>query len=230
VRFIRGNRTLSPTVFVQIPSSAAPGNLLWEQLPSGLTPTKVSHGGQWNPASRTLQWQNLAARSTISYGVTGSTNAYPLSGVITSAGQLEVTVGETTAMVHAPLDSDGDGLPDWWEKMHFDSRTTAVAEVDSDNDGQSNLAEFLAGTHPLDGGFQAQQWAPFLRNFVVNDEVATMQIVGFEGAAHRIEESADLKTWRVAGTNLLSGQTLAVTRKNLPEVEAVFYRAVVEER
>lgn len=46
-------------------------------------------------------------------------------------------------------DSDGDGVPDWWElKAGLNPADPADAEVDSDGDGLSNLPEYLAGTDP----------------------------------------------------------------------------------
>jgi len=47
------------------------------------------------------------------------------------------------------LDSDGDGMPDWWEQLHgLDPADPADAHYDADGDGLSNLAEYLAGTNP----------------------------------------------------------------------------------
>ena len=47
-------------------------------------------------------------------------------------------------------DSDGDGIEDWWETgFGFDPSDPYDAALDSDGDGLSNLAEFLAGTNPL---------------------------------------------------------------------------------
>ncbi|MFL6515243.1 MAG: glycosyl hydrolase family 28 protein [Chthoniobacterales bacterium] len=47
-------------------------------------------------------------------------------------------------------DSDNDGLPNDWEQQYFGSTTAASPNIDSDGDGMSNYAEFIAGTSPVD--------------------------------------------------------------------------------
>ena len=47
-------------------------------------------------------------------------------------------------------DSDGDGLPDDWENTYFQSATSADPTTDTDGDGMSNWAEYVAGTDPTD--------------------------------------------------------------------------------
>ncbi len=46
-------------------------------------------------------------------------------------------------------DSDGDGMPDWWEeKYELNPFNPDDATLDSDGDGFTNYEEFLAGTDP----------------------------------------------------------------------------------
>lgn len=65
-------------------------------------------------------------------------------------GELYIAGYSGTIFRIDPADQDADGLPDWWEQLHFGSPTAAAASVDSDGDGASNLAEFLGNTDPHD--------------------------------------------------------------------------------
>jgi hypothetical protein len=66
------------------------------------------------------------------------------------------TNNNTTAFtVNLWLDSDGDGIPDGWMMQYFghaigQAGDNSRAQDDADGDGFSNLAEYLAGTNPLD--------------------------------------------------------------------------------
>jgi hypothetical protein len=44
-------------------------------------------------------------------------------------------------------DTDGDGLPDWWESLY---PAAGKPDDDTDSDGLNNRREYVAGTNPLD--------------------------------------------------------------------------------
>lgn len=48
------------------------------------------------------------------------------------------------------LDTDNDGIPDWWAIENFGGPTRCNPNLDPDNDGFDNLAEYLLGTDPND--------------------------------------------------------------------------------
>jgi len=52
-----------------------------------------------------------------------------------------------TVQTSANPDSDGDGLPDWWEIQYFGS-TAANPNDDPDGDGFKNWQEYTADTNP----------------------------------------------------------------------------------
>jgi len=47
------------------------------------------------------------------------------------------------------FDSNGNGLPDWWERLYG----LSDPQGDPDGDGLTNLQEYQLGTHPLIAGF-----------------------------------------------------------------------------
>jgi hypothetical protein len=54
-------------------------------------------------------------------------------------------------------DSDGDGMPDWWEEQYgLDPNDSRDAYADPDQDGYSNLEEYLNGTDPFEPDALAQ--------------------------------------------------------------------------
>ena len=51
-------------------------------------------------------------------------------------------------LLHA--DSHGDGIPNQWRQDNFGTPGGPPMEEDSDEDGQNNSAEYIAGTQPMD--------------------------------------------------------------------------------
>lgn len=88
-------------------------------------------------------------------------------------------------------DSDGDGLPDRWELQYFGNKTIADPNSDPDGDGQSNRAEFLAGTNPLqaDGRHPADI-------FPADNRLSVEELDAYANAW------LDGQTWTIAPTNI----------------------------
>jgi hypothetical protein len=113
----------------------------------------------------------------------------PNLGDIAGSTRLDLTLG---------VDSDGDGIPDAWERnmIDFDPEDglNTLADVrpgdDFDRDGLSNLSEYLAGTYAfdrLDGLKLAMK--------EVVDEVARLEFVVVTGHTYRLTSSTDASNW-----------------------------------
>jgi hypothetical protein len=96
-------------------------------------------------------------------------------------------------------DTDGDGLPDDWEKVYF-GNLSAGAEQDSDGDGFSNLEEFAFGSNPASADSQ-----PMVSVEHSGTGAAQRMAVVFARQAggafeYLLETSTDLNSW-LPGTN-----------------------------
>jgi len=111
--------------------------------------------GQLKNAAKPFYDELWSVGLTNAWPVGMTVGPYPWSGssapsqdyAIANIGQLKYLFSFDIDAV-AFLDSDGDGLPDWWELLYFGSATGAAATVDTDGDGLTNLEEYLAGCHP----------------------------------------------------------------------------------
>ena len=98
--------------------------------------------------------------------------------------RLNLTLGE---------DSDGDGIPDAWERAllkNGQSLSDINPDGDADGDGMSNLNEYLTGSYAFDGGngltlnvVGFQNGAPIL------------EFTGVTGRTYTVQGSENLKEW-----------------------------------
>jgi len=105
-------------------------------------------------------FNNLIATvtNTTTFNVTGQSN-YLLRCYAVRAVDSSGFADNNTVMLYAgpissgiscfDVDSDADGLPDWWEYIHFGSTTGGAPGADPDGDGLTNLEEYENGTDPF---------------------------------------------------------------------------------
>ncbi len=83
---------------------------------------------------------------------TFSTNApgtYSFRVVVRNLANNNPGVASAQIPVTVVADTDGDGLPDYWETAYgLDPASNADRNLDTDGDGVSNYAEYIAGTDP----------------------------------------------------------------------------------
>ncbi|HXI69496.1 MAG TPA: S8 family serine peptidase [Verrucomicrobiae bacterium] len=88
------------------------------------------------------------------------------------------------------VDTDTNGLPDWWELQYFGHLTGTGPNADPDQDGLGNLSEWLAGTNPTNA-------ASGLRLFVSsagNSNGVVLSWPSVAGRTYRLERATNLLT------------------------------------
>jgi hypothetical protein len=127
------------------------------------------------------------------------------------------------------VDTDGDGLPDWWEALYCGGATNATPGADLDGDLADNWSEYIAGTDPTNR-----------MSCLKLDSPAPSSLPGVTGIVVRWF-SATGKYYRLnRSTNLLSG--FADFKTNIPAIPVMntetdttatgqgpyFYRVIVD--
>lgn len=137
-----------------------------------------------------------------------------LTGKMTSGGRLDLL---------KIIDTDGDGLPDWWETEKF-GNLTQTAAADPDADGFSNLQEFLAGTSPqiTSSRLNFATYAP--GGTGSHDFILTFP--SMENTIYRVQWSNNLVTWSPLGSDLTgTGSAMQISDPGaLPAAPARYYR------
>ena len=73
----------------------------------------------------------------------------PATGVLSRTGQKLLVAGIVVDYWNATRDTDGDGLPDWWESRYYGNPTNALPQGMAAN-GFNNLQSYWLGLDPTD--------------------------------------------------------------------------------
>ncbi|MCW0218997.1 MAG: putative Ig domain-containing protein [Prosthecobacter sp.] len=96
-------------------------------------------------------------------------------------------------------DTDIDGLPDGWELSRFTALTQGPND-DPDGDGQDNLAEYRAGTHPQDS---TSVMHIFSTTITLDGQIA-LRFSLVPGLGHVVDFSDDLQSWQTISNPILT--------------------------
>ena len=151
-----------------------------------------------------LNFPSESMSQRISRILTHVTPVAALAGKMTTGGRLNLL---------NMVDTDSDGLPDWWETENF-GNLAQTATGDPDGDGFTNLAEFLSGTSPTSAGSHlAFSSAAPGHNASASDFILSFPSV--EDTSYQVEWSNNLSTWTTLGAPITgTGSPIIVVDPN----------------
>lgn len=180
-------------------------------------------------------YQLQVPNEALTYGLTVSSNAIPLTAQLAACSHLQIAVDGVPARIVAPGSStfnvaqnirgstyrldlelgnpltstSGDGIPDWWKAKYG----IVDPNADPDHDGWSNLQEFLHGTNP-----NQDNRVPSLQTtelFVYADGTTGLRLNAVDSDSstssvlYTVNCLPEGGALRLEGTNLVTGQSFS---------------------
>jgi hypothetical protein len=185
-------------------------------------------GCTWTATSEALWLEILAGAAgagvgSVQYSVARNTGSAARVGTLLIAGK-SVTVVQDGV----PADTNGDGLPDAWQMLYFNSAnsTNAVPGLDFDNDGMSNLEEYLSGTIPTDPA-SSLRITEFLPSAI--SQTYQLAFTSLASRYYQIQRTADLERPHWKGfTNAVfgTGASIPVTQPMASNAPIAYFRVL----
>lgn len=199
----------SPTA-IAVTAAATDHNGL-QYLIKNLTFPDGSHDSPWQ-SSPIHQDSGLSPNTTYTYTIT-------TRDLSPNANQSAASTSLSATTPHVP---DGDALPDDWELTYFPGLTTTSGgpTEDFDQDGATDLQEYLAGTDPTDAQSKFRSW-------VEADTSGQFQLkwTSIPGKTYQIQSSPDLETAWQPHLNPIQATT-TITSQTLPTASAAQFLRV----
>ncbi len=177
------------------------------------------------PALGTFSWS--ADRTALTFTPSGPTRLAD-STRYTVRVEADAVDAETGNAFYAPFetffvtgvapDTDGDGLPDWWESEHFGGPTNAHAAALASNEWNTLLETYIAGLDPLSTD-------SYWRIMFTGDE--ELELPSVPGRLYRVEaHSVTDEVWNVVISNR-PGTGAPLTFSVTNDASSLWYRGRV---
>ena len=139
-------------------------------------------------------------------------------------GDVDTSNNKVQFSLNLFISTANDGIPDWWKRQYgFSITDPTVANADPDNDGFTNLQEYLAGTNPLDAS-SFLKVGDFARPAAVESEGLAISWAPVAGRSYNLERSCDLIHWTQVRGNVLATPPLnTVVDTEVPPAGKTFF-------
>jgi hypothetical protein len=197
----------SITVDTIVPSRVEITNNLWQAVFALTGPTSVSGRGRWTLLTNAAPGQYTITFGDVAYYNTPppQTNNLAPGGAISFGGHYSFP------------DVNTNGIPDGWEAVNLGGvATNSTGLADTDQDGLSDYAEFVAGTNPTNS-----QSVLELNTTLQVGGALKLQWPSATGHGYRLLGSDNLTTWTPA-TDWIRASSSSVTT-NIPAGSARRY-------
>ena len=187
-----------PNVNVTITGTSAAGSGFFDPGAGYANHISATVGG----AGVTVNSISYSDPTHITLNVSVAFNAAPGARTVTVTNPDGQTVASASGIltVAAPVDTDGDGMPDWWEDLYgLNKNSNADAALDSDGDGTSNLNEYRAGTDPRNPASVLR-----ITSIAKNGSGAQITFTSLAGKSYRLvfKDALSDATWTVVADNI----------------------------